>query len=104
MHDFMKPILTALVVIFVYLQYRLWIGDGSMAALVRLENEIETQSAENSRLQERNRLLVAEVIALKNDVDAIEERARTDLGMIKKGETFFMVLQSPPAKKSNNPL
>ena len=100
----MKPILTALVLIFVYLQYRLWIGDGSMAALVRLEAEIEQQGAENSRLQERNRLLTAEVVALKNNVDAIEERARTDLGMIKKGETFFMVLQAPPAKKSHNPL
>lgn len=100
----MKPILGALLLIFVYLQYRLWIGDGSMAALVRLEEEIEKQSAENSRLQERNRLLTAEVVALKNNVDAIEERARTDLGMIKKGETFFMVLQSTPATKSQKSL
>jgi cell division protein FtsB len=100
----MKPILTALILIFVYLQYRLWIGDGSMAALVRLEAEIEKQSAENSRLQERNQLLVAEVLALKNNADAIEERARKDLGMIKKGETFFMVLQSPSVKKTHNPL
>lgn len=100
----MKPILGALILIFVYLQYRLWIGDGSMAALVRLEAEIEKQSAENSRLHERNRLLSAEVLALKNNVDAIEERARTDLGMIKKGETFFMVLQPTSAKKSQSSL
>lgn len=100
----MKAILTALFLIFIYLQCRLWIGDGSMAALVRLEDSIEKQSAENSQLQERNRLLAAEVLALKNTTDAIEERARKDLGMIKKGETFFMVLQSAPAKKSHNSL
>lgn len=100
----MKAILTALFLIFIYLQCRLWIGDGSMAALVRLEGAIEKQSAENSQLQERNRLLAAEVLALKNTTDAIEERARKDLGMIKKGETFFMVLQSAPAKKSHNSL
>lgn len=100
----MKAILTALFLIFIYLQCRLWIGDGSMAALVRLEDSIEKQSAENSQLQERNRLLAAEVLALKNTTDAIEERARKDLGMIKKGETFFMVLQPPPAKKSHHPL
>lgn len=100
----MKPILGALILAFIYLQYRLWIGDGSMAALVQLQSEIEKQSEENSRLLERNRLLNAEVLALRNNSDAIEERARTDLGMIKKGETFFMVLQSPPAKKSHNAL
>lgn len=101
---FMKPILTALFLIFVYLQYRLWIGDGSIAALVNLQDEMEKQSAENARLQERNRLLTAEVFALKNNADAIEERARTDLGMIKKGETFFMVLQPASSKKSHNTL
>ncbi len=102
--SFMKPLLIALILIFVYLQCRLWIGDGSMAALVRLEDNIERQSAENARLQERNQLLAAEVLALRNSEDAIEERARKDLGMIKKGETFFMVLQSPPAKQPHNPL
>lgn len=96
----MKPILAALFLIFVYLQCRLWIGDGSIAALVQLQDEIEKQAAENAHLQERNRLLTAEVYALKNDADAIEERARTDLGMIKKGETFFMVLQPASDKKS----
>ncbi|MCR6651552.1 MAG: cell division protein FtsB [Cellvibrionaceae bacterium] len=100
----MKPILTAFFLIFVYLQYRLWIGDGSIAALVQLQDEIEKQSAENAHLQERNRLLAAEVFALKNDADAIEERARTDLGMIKKGETFFMVLQPASNKTSHNTL
>jgi cell division protein FtsB len=96
----MKSLLAALFVVFVYLQSRLWIGEGSIANLVQLQGEIETQRAENARLQERNRLLAAEVLALKTNKDAIEERARTDLGMIKKGETFFMVLQPSTAKKS----
>jgi len=100
----MKPILSVLFVVFLYLQYRLWIGDGSIAALVQLQDAIEKQDAENSRLHERNRLLAAEVLALKTDTDAIEERARTDLGMIKKGETFYMVVQPPAVKKSTNTL
>lgn len=100
----MKLLLAALFFIFVYLQYRLWIGEGSIANLVQLQAEIATQSAENARLQERNRLLSAEVLALRTDKDAIEERARTDLGMIKKGETFFMVLQPNAPKKSPDTL
>lgn len=96
----MKALLGVLFVVFVYLQCRLWIGEGSLANLVHLQSEIEKQSAENARLQERNRLLTAEVHALKNNSDAIEERARTDLGMIKKGETFFMVLQPDVSKKT----
>lgn len=100
----MKAILVIFFLVFVYLQCRLWIGDGSIAALVRLQNEIEKQSEENAHLKERNRLLAAEVFALKNDADAIEERARTDLGMIKKGETFFMVLQPASHNTSRNTL
>lgn len=96
----MKWLLGVLIVVFVYLQYRLWIGEGSFANLAQLQSEIEKQSGENARLEERNRLLIAEVMALRNDSDALEERARNDLGMIKKGETFFMVLQPASAKKS----
>jgi cell division protein FtsB len=97
----MKWLITVLIVIFVYLQYRLWIGDGSYANLAYLKSEIAQQGAENARLQERNRVLAAEVTALKQDEDALEERARNDLGMIKKGETFFMVL-SADSKSSGN--
>lgn len=92
----MKWLITALILIFVYLQYRLWIGDGSYAQLANLKSEIAKQSAENARLYELNRVLAEEVMALKQDEDALEERARNDLGMIKKGETFFMVLNKSP--------
>jgi len=94
----MKWLIAVLIFSYVYLQYRLWIGDGSYAQLANLKSEIAEQSAENARLYERNRVLAVEVMALKQDEDALEERARNDLGMIKKGETFFMVL----SKSSDN--
>ena len=95
----MKPLLFVLVVVLSYLQYRLWIGEGSLANLFQLQNGIEEQSLDNAQLRERNQLLSAEVFALKEGDDAMEERARKDLGMIKKGETFFMVV--PPGSEKH---
>lgn len=89
----MKWLMCILIVLLVALQYRLWFGEGSIASVIQLQSEIEKQQALNAQLQERNQLLTAEVHALKTLDDAIEERARSDLGMIKKGETFFMVIQ-----------
>ncbi len=89
----MKWLILALSLVLIGLQYRLWISDGSLADVVRLNQKIAKQQVENERLQERNRILAAEVRALKNGLDAIEERARTDMGMIKKGETFYMVVE-----------
>ncbi|VUD51927.1 Cell division protein FtsB [Thalassocella blandensis] len=88
----MKVLVTILIIIVVALQYRLWIGDGSIAHVVRLKDQIEKQQAENQRLKERNRLLAAEVESLKNGTDGIEARARSQMGMIKEGETFFMIV------------
>lgn len=88
----MKVIIALLVVVTLALQYRLWVGDGSIANMLRLQEEIKKQQAENERLEERNRLLAAEVDALKNSNEGIEERARTQMGMIKEGETFFMIV------------
>ena len=97
----MKWLIGTLTIVALALQYRLWIGDGSIANVVQLNNAIEKQQAENGRLKERNRLLAADVAALKNGNAAIEERARSDMGMIKEGETFYMVVdeQSPVAGK-----
>jgi cell division protein FtsB len=78
------------------LQYRLWISPDGMRDLWRTEAAIETQSAENARLEERNRRLAAEVRDLKGGRAAIEERARTDLGMIGANETFFQVMPADP--------
>ncbi len=88
----MKVLILVLLVMVIGLQYRLWVGEGSLAHVVRLNKQIEKQQAENDRLVERNRLLAAEVDALKQGTDGIEERARNQMGMIKEGETFFMIV------------
>lgn len=82
-----------LIIFLLGLQYRLWVGEGSLAHATRLEREIKLQQAENDRLRERNHVLAVEVDNLKTGLDSIEERARNDIGMIKKDETFFMVLK-----------
>ncbi len=73
------------------LQYRLWVGRGSLAEVASLERRIEQQRARIAEMRERNALLQAEVESLKHGLDAIEARARRDLGMIKEGETFYQV-------------
>ncbi|NHO63988.1 cell division protein FtsB [Aestuariicella hydrocarbonica] len=93
----MKWLIPILLILLAGLQYRLWVGEGSLADVVRLNEEIQTQAVENEKLRERNRILAAEVGGLKSGLDAVEERAREDLGMIKPGETFFMVVE--PASK-----
>ncbi len=88
----MKWLLGILVVLLCALQYRLWIGEGSLAQANRLEQELKVQQAENDRLLERNRIIHVEVEDLKTGLDTIEERARKDIGLIKKDETFYMLL------------
>jgi len=86
-----------LLVAFLALQYRLWLSPNGMRDLWRTESAIEAQVEENERLAERNRTLAAEVRDLKEGRAAIEERARTDLGMIGTNETFYQVGPSAPA-------
>ena len=88
----MKGIIAALVVITALLQYKLWIGNGSFGEVYRLDQTIVAQEKENAVAKERNLALQAEVDDLKHGMDAIEERARSELGMIKKDETFFRVI------------
>lgn len=90
----MKWMLGILIVLLLTLQYRLWVSEGSLADVVRLEREIKIQQADNDRLRERNRILAIEVNDLKTGLDSVEERARNDIGMIKKDETFFMILDA----------
>ena len=86
----MNKLLLLLCFFLAALQYRLWVGDGSLAHLVSLKRQIATHDAQVAALIERNRVLLAEVLALKQGNAMIEEKARTQLGMIKDGETFFM--------------
>lgn len=88
----MKAIFVALSILFVLLQFKLWFGEGSIKDVWHLEDAIAAQSSENAQLKERNQTLIAEVNDLKQGLDAIEERARSELGMIKKGETFYQVV------------
>ena len=82
-----------LVVILAGLQYRIWVGEGSLAEVWRLTQSIEAQTAKNVELQERNQRLHAEVLDLKEGMEAIEERARRELGMIAQGEVFYQIVE-----------
>ncbi|HTA66564.1 MAG TPA: cell division protein FtsB [Xanthomonadaceae bacterium] len=89
-----------LLVLIVLLQYKLWQGEGSWTSEQVLKEQVEEQRIENARLQQRNAALVAEVEDLKNGEAAIEERARSEMGMVKPGETFYRVVE--PADPSAN--
>ncbi len=89
----MKKLIAFLFVLLVILQYQLWIGDGGLRDLWKLHQEVKALKQENERLQERNAALNAEVLDLKQGLDAIEEHAREDLGMVKEGETFYQIVE-----------
>ena len=89
----MKKLLLLLLLLLFYLQYRLWFGDGSLQDVWELHQDVELQRHENVELRERNAALEAEVTDLQQGLDAIEEHAREDLGMVKKGETFYQVVE-----------
>ena len=91
----MRWLVWLLVVLLVLLQYKLWVGDGSFAEVWDLYQQVETQREENQQLRERNQTLEAEVQDLKQGLGAVEERAREELGMIKKGETFYQIIEEP---------
>jgi cell division protein FtsB len=80
-----------LVLLLAGLQYRLWVGEGSLAQVTDLQKQITDQQGENQRLLERNRVLEAEVIELKKGTETVEERARHELGMVKQGETLYQL-------------
>jgi cell division protein FtsB len=89
--------LLILALLFGWLQYRLWFGEGSWGEVTGLQNQVAHQRRDNQGLQERNNALAAEVEDLKSGEEAVEERARSELGMIKPGEKFYRVVESPSA-------
>jgi cell division protein FtsB len=100
----MKWIVAILILVILGLQYRLWFGEGSFEQIAELEREIEKQKMENASLQDHNNLLLSRIKELKQGSEGLEEKARQDLGMIKEGETFYYITEtpaktSPPAKK-----
>ncbi len=78
----------------VLLQYRLWLSDQGMREVTRLQAAVQTQEAVNRVQRERNRQLAAEVADLKGGMTALEERARSELGMVGNSETFYQVVSA----------
>jgi len=93
----MKWFAAALAAALLLLQYRIWISGDGVGEVLRLRNAVAAQQADNQRLSDRNRQLAAEVRDLKQGYTALEERARTDLGMVAENETFFQVVPAAPA-------
>lgn len=90
-----KVIINILFLLFLLLQYPLWLGNSSFIKTWQLKQEISQQQTQNLELGERNQALLAEVVDLKQGLSAIEERARVELGMIKKDETFYHIIKVP---------
>jgi cell division protein FtsB len=91
----MKLLTLGLVVLIALIQYPLWLGKGSWLRVWEVDQQIRAQRSANRQSQARNDALEAEVRDLKVGLDAIEERARSELGMIKQDEIFFQVLEAP---------
>jgi len=95
----MRFLMVVLAVVLVLLQARLWLSNGGLREVWRLETEVARRVDDNAQLAARNSALEAEVRDLKDGLAAAEERARTELGMIHNGETFYQIAPAPPAAK-----
>lgn len=93
----MKWISLVLITLLCLLQYRLWFGKNSIPDYWKMKQEAQQMREQNANLVQRNSLLKADIEDLKIGMDAIEERARNELGMIKEGETFYRIL--PPEQQ-----
>ena len=94
----MRWLVWFLIGLLVLLQYKLWVGDGSLAEVWNLYQQVEAQQEENRQLRERNQALEAEVEDLKQGLEAIEERAREELGMVRDDETFYQIIEDAPGQ------
>jgi cell division protein FtsB len=89
----LQLVFALLLLVLLGLQYRLWIGEGSLNEVAALKRQLAQQRGELDDLRERNATLRAEVDDLKDGLAAIEARARSELGLIREGETFFQLLE-----------
>jgi cell division protein FtsB len=92
----LRWLLLSLLMVLGALQYRLWFAEGSLAEQHRLELQVEEQTLINRELQARNSVLDREVLELQSGNNGVEQRAREQLGLIREGETFYQVVDSPP--------
>jgi cell division protein FtsB len=84
-----RALLAFLGLLLVWLQYRLWFGDGGLAEQHRLDSKLEELREQNAELQARNQRFAHEILELREGTEAIEERARSELGLIRQGEIFY---------------
>jgi len=91
-----------LLILLLALELKLWTGDGGMRDVWRLQQRLDEQKKENAKLKQRNDALSAEVQDLKSGKEAIEERARSELGLIKPGEVFYQIVEPVPGDKKND--
>ena len=98
----MKLLTVIMIFLLLLLQYRLWTGNGSLVEVNLLNDEIEKVKNENENLKERNLSLTAEVFDLKQGHEAIEEIARSEMGMIKDGETFYQIIDNADQQSNSN--
>ena len=96
---FTTILIAFLAVLLAALQYQLWYGRGGIGDLAELHSARDAKALENRRLRERNRVLEAEIADLKSGLEAIEERARTEMGMIREDEVFYQIIEVPPINK-----
>jgi len=92
----MRVLLAILLLILILLQLKMWFGEGGFSDVRRLEHRVEEQAEENEALAQRNRELQAEVEDLRQGLGAVEERARSELGLIKENEEFYQVVPGEP--------
>jgi cell division protein FtsB len=98
----MRILTLLLLVLLGLLQYRLWFGQHSIADYFRLQEELKSQQVSNLELEKRNRLLRADVTDLQQGLEAIEERARNELGLIREDEVFFRLFSQSNQNGDNN--
>ncbi|MGA8277564.1 MAG: cell division protein FtsB [Rhodanobacteraceae bacterium] len=90
-----------LLILLIALQIKLWSGHGGLGDMWRLRESVSSQKAENEKLRVRNEALSAEVRDLKQGDEAVEERARSELGLVKPGETFYQVVEPTPKPRKD---
>jgi cell division protein FtsB len=108
----MRWFIAVLAVLVLVLQYRIWIARDGAREVLSLRESVKAQQMENQRLQQRNRQLAAEVRDLKQGFGALEERARSELGLVSRNETYYQVVPPerdhpatlPPAASGNTAL
>ena len=99
----MRWLFLTLLLLLGVLQYRLWIAEGSLAEQRRLELQAEEQSRINTELEARNAVLEREVLELQSGNEGVEQRAREQLGLVREGETYYQVVDSPEAEAGKQP-